>query len=266
MGRSDTAPRGFILAEEAEGVVRLWLNRPARANALVPALLEDLLGALDEARAKTPLCLVLRAKGSAFSTGGDIGGFLEHAESHDHLRDYSARLVGLLNQAIMALTEFPAPVISVVQGPVTGGSAGFLLASDIVLMARQAFIQPYYVDIGFAPDGGWTALMPDRIGAQAALEIQYMNRRIDAVQAKAMGLAHALAPADQLDGLLAECLSVLREKETESLRATRARIWNERRRNVVAEALEEERRSFVALVGRDEVVARMKRFVRRGES
>jgi 2-(1,2-epoxy-1,2-dihydrophenyl)acetyl-CoA isomerase len=77
----------------------------------------------------------------------------------------------------------------VVNGPVTGGSARLVLAADIVLMGKSAFIQPYYSEIGFAPVGGWTAMLPKRIGPARAIEIQALNMRIDADTALLLGLA-----------------------------------------------------------------------------
>jgi len=33
----------------------------------------------------------------------------------------------------------------------TGGGAGFLFAADLAVLAPDAFVQPYYTRMGFAP-------------------------------------------------------------------------------------------------------------------
>ncbi|MFB9950648.1 enoyl-CoA hydratase/isomerase family protein [Rhizobium puerariae] len=257
----DRSREPLVIVEEEGDVARLRLNRPSRTNALVPELLEEFIAGVRQACAERPRCLVLSATGRAFSTGGDIAGFLERAGNLEALLAYSGRLVGLLNDAILELLAFPNPVVAVVSGPVTGGSLGFLLAADLVLMSEDAFLQPYYVDMGFAPDGGWTAMLPERIGARRALEIQLLNQRIDAQQAAALGLASSVVPAGELEAKLQEHLAVLRKKERESLRAARALIWDESRRMEVERRLSAEKSSFLKLVARHEVIERMRAFM-----
>lgn len=258
-----SAGKDLVRSEFDGEFFRIVIDRPGRANALVPELVAALRDALVAGAEQRPRALVLAARGKAFSTGGDIGGFLEHAESREALRAYSSTLVGLLNETILSLLAFPAPVIAVVQGPVTGGSAGILFASDIVLMSETAFLQPYYVEVGFAPDGGWTALLPDRVGAARALEIQMLNRRIAAREAEALGLVSTVVPDDRLEDEVAERLEGLRRKEIESLRTTRALVWDERSLRAIAARLEAERERFIELVERPEVIARMRAFAAR---
>jgi 2-(1,2-epoxy-1,2-dihydrophenyl)acetyl-CoA isomerase len=157
-------------------VARLTLNRPARHNSLVPALTDSLNAELLRV-AETPAVriLVLQAAGASFSTGGDVAGF--YAQPRDRRRAYAEMLVGGLNAAILQLLNLPFPVISRVHGPVTGGSLGFLLASDLVAITPEAFIQPYYTQVGFSPDGGWTAMLPDRIGIARTREPAHRCRR-----------------------------------------------------------------------------------------
>src|SRR5690606_2098831 len=125
-------------------VARLTLSRPERGNALIPDLLDALRAAIAKAAGFEPRALVLTGAGRAFSSGGDIAEFLDYADDAPLLRNYSDLLVGQLNAALLDLLAFPAPVIARVNGPVTGGSVGFVLVSDIVVMSTASFLQPYY--------------------------------------------------------------------------------------------------------------------------
>lgn len=249
-------------ADFGAGVALIALDRPERHNALVPELLTRLRWRLADAAAAHARALVLTGAGASFSTGGDIAGFLAHAGDAAALRTYAGEIVGLLNAAILDLAAFPAPVIARLNGPVTGGAAGLMLAADLVAMSRAAFIQPYYAEVGFAPDGGWTALLPERIGAARALEVQYLNRRIGADEALALGLATEIAETGQaLDGLVAGWCREMADKRFATLAATRALVWDAARRAELAARLEAERARFIDLVARPETIAGMERFL-----
>jgi len=253
----------LALLDIADGVATITLNRPERHNALVPELLDDLIAAVRAASEADICALVLTGAGRSFSTGGDVAAFLEESGSDAGLHDYADRIVGRLNEAILALIDCPVPVIAAVNGPVTGGSAGLMFAADIVLMSEQAFLQPYYVEVGFAPDGGWTALLPERIGAARAVAIQALNRRIDAAEAKALGLASDVVAPERLGIAVADVCETLRGKERGSLSATRRLVRDPARRSDIAERLEAERAAFCDLVCRTDVRNRMNKFVAR---
>ncbi|WP_319774510.1 enoyl-CoA hydratase/isomerase family protein [Breoghania sp.] len=240
--------------------VRLTLNRPSRANALVPALLSRFRDALATAVSQSPRVLILDAAGKAFSTGTDISGHLEHADDPDRLRAYADELIGQLNGAILDLMAFPAPVVTAVRGPVTGGSIGFLLASDIVVMSEGAFAQPYCAEMGFAPIGGWTAILPKRIGEARALEIQLLNRKVEAWRAHALGLVTAVPAREEFNAELHQQVETLRAKETGALVTARALIRSEDRRLEIARGLEAERVKYVERIALPEVIERMRTF------
>lgn len=253
----------LVSLDIADQVATITLDRPERHNALVPELLEELLSAIGSASKGDVFALVLTGAGRSFSTGGDIGAFQEARESAEGIEAYADRIVELLNDTILALVDCPVPVIARVNGPVTGGSLGLVLAADIVVMSEAAFLQSYYVEVGFAPDGGWTAMLPERIGAARAVEIQALNRRIEAHEARELGLATRVVAPDALDAPVSEVIETLRAKDKKSLEATRRLVWDEARRTSVAARLNAERAAFCDLVGRAEVSSRMMSFVSR---
>jgi 2-(1,2-epoxy-1,2-dihydrophenyl)acetyl-CoA isomerase len=251
----------FAVLDIHDRVATVTLDRPGRGNALVPELLRDLRDCLARAARADVHALVLQAKGRAFSAGGDVAGFAGHGADTQGLLAYSAEIVGDLNRAILDLLAFPAPVVAAVNGAVTGGSAGLLLASDIAVMSERAFLQPYYCDMGFAPDGGWTALLPERIGAARALEVQYLNTRLDARACRDLGLASRVVSPEDLEAEVAVLVEVIASKDLESLKASRANVWTPLRRARVAAALERERAAFLRLIGRPETARRMAAFL-----
>lgn len=245
------------LLDIADRVARLTLNRPDRHNSLVPALLDSLNADLDRLTAMRDLrAVVLQANGRSFSTGGDVAGF--QAVPRGRRRAYAEGLVGSLNRAILALLRLPMPVIGRIHGPLTGGSLGLLLACDLVAITPQVFIQPYYTEVGFSPDGGWTAMLPGRIGCQRAREIQLLNRRIPAQEALQLGLVTACVDADALDATIDGWLEKLMAMQPESIARTKTLLAAD-----CAAGLEAELRQFLAQIDSDEADAGMARFLNR---
>jgi len=243
--------------DEIDNIITLTLYRPERHNALVLELMAALNAALERAANEAPRALVLRGAGRSFSSGGDVLRFYETPRSER--RAYSAGLVGALNQAILALLAMPCPTLAIVHGMVTGGALGLVLACDLALGGPRASFAPWYTAVGFSPDGGWTALLPERIGRARALEIQLLNRRIEAEQAQRLGLLHTLVPENKLDAALATLLTDLQRAKPGSVSHTLSLMRPGRER--IAAALEAEREHFLQQIETDEADAGMADFL-----
>lgn len=244
-----------VLLTQAQGVATITLNRPERANALTDDLLAEFHLALDALDA--PRAVILRAEGKHFSTGGDVARFAREVAAGNG-KAYAQRVVGGLNRAILRLVALPCPVIAQVQGALTGGALGLVLAADLVAMQRRAFIQPFYVQVGFAPDGGWTAMLPARIGAARARAIQMLNLRLSAETALDFGLVHAVN--DDPEQSVAEWLGILEGHVPGALNATKMLMTPY---PALAAGLEAEREAFVAQIDLPETRAGMARFLDR---
>ena len=226
-------------------VVRL--NRPSRHNALVPELLVDLLDALDDERTRQARAVILAAEGRSFSTGGDLLEFWNH---RNDIAEYARHLVGLLNEVIISILTHPSPIACAVQGQVTGGSLGLLLAADHVIMQHEASITPWYAEIGFSPDGGWTSLLPSVIGRQRALHWLSANNSVAAGECLDIGIAHEVVSADVL--IAAQAWSTSIERTRSPLSVDTAEIRH---------GLEAERKAFVRQVQTPEAIAGISKFL-----
>jgi 2-(1,2-epoxy-1,2-dihydrophenyl)acetyl-CoA isomerase len=199
--------------------------------------------------------VILAAEGSSFSTGGDLLGFWQQ---RDNIADYAHALVGLLNEAILAIYTHPAPIACAVHGQVTGGSLGLLLAADHVVVQPGVSITPWYSEVGFSPDGGWTALLPDIVGRQRSSHWLSTNASVDAEDCVRIGVAHELATDGALDAALRWSHAVA-GLSAASIRATRALLGQS-----VAELgqrLEAERSAFVHHIQTPEAIAGIARFL-----
>ncbi len=260
MSQSAVGPdleRARLVRRSDEGrVAVLTLARPERHNALVPELLDDLRAAVADVAADGAVgALVLAAEGRSFSTGGDVAEFARR--DGDDLVDYAGRVVGALHDVVLDLMTLDIAVVPAVHGAVTGGSLGLVLAGDLVVAGPRATFAPWYVEVGFSPDGGWTALLPRRVGLGRATSWQLANRTVDAPTAAAWGLvdevhddprARALALADQVAGRKAQAVARTKRLLRRDLDDVRA-------------ALDAERESFVTQIRTGEARAGMAAFL-----
>ncbi len=209
----------FVLLDIGDNIAIITLNRPKRYNSLVPELVEALLETLVRVEKNEDVkVVILRANSPVFSTGGDLKGFKDHLSDIEH---YSKKLVGLLNQAILAILEMKLPVICEVHGMVTGGSLGLVLASDIVLVTDSATFTPYYSVVGFCPDGGWTAMLPGIIGTKRTAQILMCNNTITAEQALAWGMANKMVQGDMIHDKALETAKKIIDKKQGSIHITK---------------------------------------------
>lgn len=254
--------KALVLLHFEGATAVVTLNRPERHNSLVPALLQTMLDILaDVAANESVRAMVLRANGRSFSTGGDALGFMQHA---DNMEPYAREIVGLLNQVILALIDLPVPVITAVHGIVTGGSLGFILGSDIVLLAPEASFTPFYSDVGPSPDGGWAVLLPLLIGPRRAAEVLYLNETIDAETAVAWGLANSVVAADQIQREALSLAEAIATKKQGSIRHTKQLLHLNRAE--IAARLDAELNHFVQQMVTTEAIDGFRDFVERRRS
>jgi len=240
-------------APDGEPLVQIRMHAP-RANALEPSFLDSLHRAFDELD-ETGSRRALLVGGRNFSTGGDVGRFHEAAQSGD-AQSYAQLVVPPLQALVMRMLEMPVVFAACIRGATTGGSAGLVFASDLVVAAPDAFLQPYYSVMGYAPDGGWTALLPELVGAGLARSWVMANRRNEAVELERIGLVDAIdAEPEQ------RACAMLAELDTGTALATKAVIWNSDRRAAVEAQLDAEAAAFQSLIGRPETLERMRTFL-----
>lgn len=250
-------PEDLVLLSVADHVATVTLNRPERHNSLVPELLRTLIALFQQLNGRSDIrVVVLRAAGDSFSTGGDLGEFSARRKT---IAEYANEVVNQLNRAITAIIESQNPVIVAVDGQVTGGSLGLVLGGDIIVVTERASFTPYHVDVGFSPDGGWTAILPDIIGRGRAAAVQLLNDTITAQQSLDWGIAYKMTDSNCLDQTLDDICSRIIAKKSGAILATRKLLM----RVNSSKQLDSERRSFVnkissheALDGIDDFIAR----------
>ena len=164
--------------ERDGALLRLTLARP-KANLVDAAMIAALHGAFVAYRGQAGLRgVLLDAEGPHFSFGASVD---------EHLPDRCAAMLASLHALIVAMLEFPAPILTVVRGQCLGGGLEVALASGPIFAAPDAqFGQPELKLGVFAPAA--SVLLPYRVNQPAAEDLLFSGRSIGAADAKAIGL------------------------------------------------------------------------------
>jgi enoyl-CoA hydratase len=184
-----------ITYERLDGVARITLNRPARANALNQAMLDELCAALDEAEGDPEVrALVVQGSGGAFSSGFDLKEQMERRPSGVTAWEPILRKDF---ETIMRFWHAPKPTIAAVRGACLAGGFELALACDLTVAAEDAFFGEPELKFGA---GIVVMLLPWLVGAKIAKEIILLGEdRLSAARAHAMGIVNRIVPAADLE-------------------------------------------------------------------
>lgn len=189
--------RRLQLRRDGEGGDLLWvtLDDPERANALSPALIEEitaLYGA--DLRSQGVRAVLLSGAGRNFSAGADLAhlGSLRDAGPEENLRD-SLGLRGLFASVLRQ----EALTVALVHGACVAGGCGLATAHDFVIAAEDARFLYSEVRIGFVAALVATFL-PLRVRGSDLRELLLNPQFLDARRALEIGLANRVAPAADL--------------------------------------------------------------------
>ena len=181
-----------ILTSVDNGVLKITLNRPHVKNAMSLALLTELIDALDMAEADTAIRVILvRGAEGNFSAGADIK---DMAAARAKGKDAPAaiRKISLaFGQMVARFAKCPKAIITALEGAVMGGGFGLACASDIAIASHTVRFALPETTLGLIPAQIAPVLL-ERIGYSQAKRLTLTGARIDAEEAIAIGLVHAV--------------------------------------------------------------------------
>lgn len=179
-----------------DGVASVWLNRPARANALDESgwhALRDAFDAID--RHPEARVAVLQGVGTHFCAGIDLNllatlrsqaGANSGCEGRD--REALARWILDMQDCVNAIERCQVPVIAAIQGACLGGGMDIICACDLRVATRSARFCVKEVDLAVTADLGVLQRLPHLVGEGRARELALTAREFNGAQAERMGL------------------------------------------------------------------------------
>lgn len=177
--------------EVAKGVAWISLNRPDKLNAFTEQLNKEVQQSIKQAsRDKEVRCLVITGEGRAFCSGQDLQGVNEDMDHGEVLRRF-------YNPMVLELHKCKKPVIAAVNGVAAGAGMSLALACDFRLLSDKASFLEAFIHVGLVPDAGNLYFLPKLIGHAKAMELAVLGEKVNAQEAKELGLATKVIPMER---------------------------------------------------------------------
>lgn len=223
-----------IVMTRDEGVLELRMHTyggPAKWGTLLTSLHAELPEAFaDIARDRENKVVILTATGDTF-----IDGFHMEGMSTEPLGQMWGRLYAEGTGLLQNLLAIPVPVIAAVNGPALV-HAELAVLSDIVLAADHAqFADIAHTIGGVVPGDGVHTVWPMLLGPNRGRYFLLTGERIDAEEARRLGVVAEVLPADKLMERARELARTLADKPLTMLRHTRSVLTRDLRQRMAVE-------------------------------
>jgi enoyl-CoA hydratase/carnithine racemase len=216
------SPTERVQARLEGAALHVVFNNPARHNALsvdmwgaVPPLL-----AQAEADDRVRMVVFSGAGEKAFVSGADISQFEDQRAAKEAVRHYEA----LAEDALMGIYRFPKPTLACIRGWCIGGGVNVAISCDIRIAAADAVFAIPAARLGLGYRYSALKNLVDLVGVGAAKDLFFTARRIDAAEALRLGLVSRVAPAAELQSLLAEYTGAIADNAPLTVQAGKAII------------------------------------------
>ncbi len=206
-----------------QGNAWLSFNRPAKRNAMNPALNRRMGEILDEIEHRDDFgVLVLKGEGSAWSAGMDLKEYFRETEAKGlgGVRKSQREAYGWWRR----LRWFQKPTIAMVNGWCFGGGYGPLFACDLAIAADEAQFGLSEVNWGILPGGGATKVVVDLMLMRHAMYHALTGEAIDGKKAAAWGLVNESVPLAKLEARVTALANLLLAKNPVAIKATKDAI------------------------------------------
>jgi enoyl-CoA hydratase/carnithine racemase len=175
------------------GVRTIALDDPDKRNALSTHLLDDLIGALEEAREDdgTRCVVVTSTHPKVFCAGGNLAAFGDDAPliAKHFGNDRFPRLFKLFD-------ELGKPSICAANGHALAGGLGLALACDLIVARESARFGAPEINVGVFPFM-LMALLYRNIPRKQVNELMLLGEQVSAAEAKELGFVNRVVPDDE---------------------------------------------------------------------
>lgn len=176
---------GCVRLEQYGAVAEIVLDRPAKHNALTPAMYRQIVACCDRANSDDSVHVVIfRGEGSrAFCAGSDtkaLNGYADFWAWRNRI-DYIPPIIALRK-----------PAIAAIKGWALGGGLEIALACDLRVVASSGVFAAPEVALGWTGAGGAAQHMTRLCGYGQAMKWLLTGERFDAAEAHRIGMVEYL--------------------------------------------------------------------------
>lgn len=206
---------GPVLAEIADGIAILTLNRPDKGNAWTGAMAARYFGMLeDAARSPDVRVIVVTGAGKAFCVGGDGESVGDAAAAGEVER--------IAKLPYWTPLRIGKPIIAAIDGACFGVGMQQALCCDLRFASDNAKFSTAYARRGLAAEFGMSWLLPRLVGTGHAMDLLLSARLVRMPEAMTMGLVNRAFPAPNLiEETLAYARILVDQCSPQSMRAVK---------------------------------------------
>ncbi len=217
------------LAVERDGaVLRVWLSRPERRNALDTETLEEIEALFSGLRrAWDTRVVILGGRGPSFCGGADRNAppgaarLASSSGASDRERRFVAQL-GL--RACRAIEDAELITLARIQGHAVGGGLCLALACDLRVASQDASLRIPEVDLGIPLSWGATPRLIHELGASRARQLLLLCDAVSGERAEQWGLVHRAVPEAELDTTVRDWAERLAAKPEIAVHMTKTQL------------------------------------------
>jgi|SRR5215211_2981517 len=191
---------GHVRLEVSDGIARIILDNPARANSITPPMARQMRAACDavDEDASVGAAVIAGAQGT-FCSGGD----------RDILRDVARDPAGpaafedmsQVYDVFHRVGRLAVPTVAAVRGAAVGAGVNLLLMADLRVMAANARIRAGFQQLGIHPGGGHFALLGKVAGWDTCAALGLFGVQLSGAEAASAGLAWRSVPDEEVEPL-----------------------------------------------------------------
>ena len=196
--------------QDAVGVITI--DRKERFNSLDVETARDLRKAgILLARDAKVRAVVLRGANGVFCSGADLKyirdggdandlGYLTHKpDERPPYGEIFKQILEYIHSTISEIRRAAKPFIAAVDGIAAAGGFGLAMSCDLVVASDRAWFEWAYAKTGLTGAESSTFFLPRLVGLRRAMEMLFLNPRLDAAQAMEWGLVTAVFPLAVFD-------------------------------------------------------------------
>ncbi|MHC4945779.1 MAG: enoyl-CoA hydratase-related protein [Planctomycetota bacterium] len=183
-----------ILVEKADGIAKVFVNRPKVMNALNAKTIAEMTELFHELKEdEEVLGIILTGSGEkSFVAGADITELAKMNASE-------AKKISETGQNLFNLIEnLGKPVVAAINGFALGGGLELAMACSFRYASANARMGQPEINLGLIPGYGGTQRLPRITGRGPAMEMLLTGDMIDAEEAFRMGLVNKVLPQEEL--------------------------------------------------------------------
>ncbi len=203
-----------IRTEIRDGVGVITIDRRERFNSLDVDTARDLRKAgLQLARDGNVRAAILRGEGGVFCSGADLKCIRESKSFGEGFKE----ILEYIHSTISEIRRASKPFIAAVDGIAAAGGFGLAMSCDLVIASQRAVFEWAYAKTGLTGAESSTFFLPRLVGLRRAMEVLFLNPRMDAKQAVEYGFATAVYPTETFDADVLALAQRLASGPTEAL-------------------------------------------------